>query len=389
MKIRRHLLAVAALAVVTHPLAAAEPSPAERAGAAQAKGAAWLLKQQQPDGSFALDPKMSDIGITALAVTALARSGHAKDPAVEKAVAYILKHAHEDGSIYAEDGRGLYNYRTAVSLMALSSVDPVKHKDAIAKAQQYLAGTQRREATGVAKDDPNHGGIGYGSNPAKNDMSNLQIALRALEESGYRDDELFKRAADFASRCQNLQATNPLAKNPDNKVEIGNDGSFVYGPMNEADSSKAGIESSDGGKPRLKGYGSMTYAGLLTMVYAKLTKEDPRVSAAWDWITRNYTLEDNPGMATAEKPDLGKQGLYYYYLTFAKAMTAYGESHVTTPDGTKHRWAEELTQVLAKAQMPEGAWSNTASERWMEGNPVLATAYALLSLQHCREDLGK
>jgi squalene-hopene/tetraprenyl-beta-curcumene cyclase len=369
------LLALLVPAFLLH--AEEEPMPVKT------QGARWLLKQQQPDGSFA-----PDVGITALAVTALAKSGFAKMPEVEKAIAYLLKHVHEDGSIYNEDGMGLYNYRTSVALMALAASDPLKYKDPIRKAQDYLAGTQRSEATGTAKDDPKYGGIGYGSNPAKNDMSNLQIALQALKESGYQNDEVFQWAAEFANHCQN-HATNPLAKDSDNKVAVGDDGSFVYTPMVDQESSKAGVlESATGGKPIPKGYGSMTYAGLLTMVYAKLTKEDPRVSAAWNWIQRHYTLEDNPGMATPEKPAAGKQGLYYYYLTFAKAMRAYGEAQVVTPDKVSHRWAEELLATLYRAQQADGSWINKDSERWMEGNPVLATAYALLAIQICQEDLA-
>ena len=361
------------------------PSPSLRA---QEAGCAWLLKQQQADGTFSPSPKMpGEVGVTGLVLTALARAGHAAAPEVEKGVQYLLKNAHEDGSIWNDDGQGLYNYRTSVALRALSSVDKEKHKEAIQKAQAFVAGIQRSEATGVEKDDPNYGGIGYGSNPKKNDMSNLQIALQALKESGYQNDEVFHRAGEFASKCQN-HPSNPLASDKDAKVGVGSDGSFGYAPMTDAESSKAGMESGTDGKPHPKGYGSMTYAGLLTMVYAHLTKEDPRVQAAIEWIGKHYTLEDNPGMASAEKPKAGKQGLYYYYLTFAKAMKAYGESQVATPDGKRHRWAEELLETLLKAQKTGGFWTNEDSERWMEGNPVLAPAYALECIRICREDLA-
>ena len=364
---------------------------ADEAAAAQAKGAAWLLKQQQPDGTFSPSPKMpGEVGVTGLALTALARSGQAKAPEVQKGIDYLIKNVHEDGSIYNEDGQGLYNYRTSVALMALSSVDPVKYKDAIRKAQDFITGIQRCEKNdGTPKSNPEYGGIGYGDDGPKNDMSNTQMALQALKESGGLNDEVFQRAAEFASKCQNLQATNPMAKDPKAKVGVGNDGSFYYGPQGDKDVlDKAGMESVDSGQPHPKGYGSMTYAGLLTMVYARLTKEDPRVSAAYGWIQKHYTLEDNPGMATPEKPKAGKQGLYYYYLTFAKAMKAYGETHVQTPDGQKHRWSKELLDTLLKAQKPEGFWTNGDAERWMEGNPVLATAYALECIRICREDLG-
>ena len=56
----------------------------------------------------------------------------------------------------------------------------------------------------------------------------------------------------------------------------------------------------------------MTYAGLKSMIYAGLTDDDPRVKARPNWIQQHYTVEENPG--------IGKQGLFYYYHTFAKTL---------------------------------------------------------------------
>ena len=67
----------------------------------------------------------------------------------------------------------------------------------------------------------------------------------------------------------------------------------------------------DGG---LRSYGSMTYAGLKSMIYCGAGPEDPRVKAATKWIKDHYTLAENPGM--------GQQGLYYYYQTMSKALAA-------------------------------------------------------------------
>ncbi len=61
----------------------------------------------------------------------------------------------------------------------------------------------------------------------------------------------------------------------------------------------------------------MTYAGLKSMIYAGLSHDDPRVKAAWDWITKNFTVDENPGMA-ALGPDSAQGGLYYYFYTMAR-----------------------------------------------------------------------
>ena len=78
----------------------------------------------------------------------------------------------------------------------------------------------------------------------------------------------------------------------------------------------------------------MTYGGLKSFLYAGVSKDDPRVKAAVDWIRRHYTLEENPGM--------GKAGLYYYYHTFAKAMDAWARTRSRTPRARSTTGGSEL-----------------------------------------------
>jgi squalene-hopene/tetraprenyl-beta-curcumene cyclase len=111
------------------------------------------------------------------------------------------------------------------------------------------------------------------------------------------------------------------------------------------------------------------------MIYAGLTADDPRVKAAHDYITRNYSLDQNPG--------LGERGLYYYYQTFAKALTQLGKPTFTDAVGKSHDWKQELIAALAKRQAADGSWVNPA-DRFMEGDPNLVTAYGLLALAYAR-----
>ena len=68
-------------------------------------------------------------------------------------------------------------------------------------------------------------------------------------------------------------------------------------------------KTDDGG---LRSYGSMTYAGLKSMIFAGLKPDDPRVKAAVEWIKKNYDIDANPGM--------GQAGLFYGYHTLAKGL---------------------------------------------------------------------
>ncbi len=118
----------------------------------------------------------------------------------------------------------------------------------------------------------------------------------------------------------------------------------------------------------------MTYAGLKSMIYCGVGPEDPRVQAATNWIRQHYSLVDNPGM--------GADGLYYYYHTFAKALAAVGTDQFVDAAGESHDWRRELANRLFEQQKEDGSWVNT-SERWLENDPNLVTAYSLLALSYC------
>src|SRR5262249_41573222 len=113
-----------------------------------------------------------------------------------------------------------------------------------------------------------------------------------------------------------------------------------------------------------------------SLIYAGLTANDPRVKAALDYIKKNYTLDENPG--------LGQVGLYYYYQAFSKAMAAWGQPMLVDAKGQSHDWRSELRAALAKHQNADGSWVNPA-DRFMEGDPNLVTSYGLLALSSARE----
>ena len=51
--------------------------------------------------------------------------------------------------------------------------------------------------------------------------------------------------------------------------------------------------------------------------------------------------------------------------------------------GVKHDWRADITNALAKRQLPDGSWKNE-NDRWMEGDPNLVTGYALMALSYCK-----
>ena len=118
----------------------------------------------------------------------------------------------------------------------------------------------------------------------------------------------------------------------------------------------------------------MTAAGIISLLFAGVDKDNPRIQAAYKWITTNYTLENNPGTD-------GKHGLFYFYNAFAKVMAAYGVVEFTDGKGQTHNWRNELAQKLLSLQAPDGSWVNKDSNKWWENNPQLVTAWTVIALE--------
>jgi squalene-hopene/tetraprenyl-beta-curcumene cyclase len=338
------------------------------------KGLTWLASKQKPEGNWG-QPEYP--AMTALVLTGFQgdQSGFYKrkyEQVITRGYDYLLKCVKPDGGIYGKD---LTNYNTSISMMALLVANRPEYQPVIKKARAYIIGLQDDFGDKGMGDNPLDGGIGYGGTYKHSDLANTTFALEALHYSRYLKSDVagdaeakdlnWKAAIQFISRTQNLPGANDqkwASDDPDNK------GGFVYFP----EDSKAGEVKLPDGKVALRSYGSMSYAGLLSYIYAQLDKNDPRVKAVYDWLSRHYTLEENPGM--------GKDGLYYYYHTMAKALSIYGVESLTLKDGKSVNWRKELAKKLLDLQNGDGYWVNE-SGRWWEKDPVLVTSYAVITLE--------
>ena len=350
-------------------------------------GLGYLKGQQQPDGSWQRGPR-EPVAITALVVRAFAADEKVGPGAdlVRRGYDRLLAEQKPDGGIYKDL---LANYNTAIAVSALAASPDPAHKQAMAKAVAYLKGSQFSDAVAApdgGKIDVNHpyyGGWGYGGSRGpgggRPDMSNTNVVLEALNDAGLKpDDPAYRRALKFVQGLQNHSETNPSSW-------AGDDGGFVYG-INEKGEGNSAAGEYDGadGRRMVRSYGSMTYGGLKSMIYAGLSKDDPRVKAAWDWIRNHWTLDENPGMRAADPKD-AEAGLYYYYQTFGRALGAYDEPRITDGSGNRHDWRVELIRELKERQRPDGSFVGIG--KWMEDNPVLSTTFSVLALQEALGDL--
>ncbi len=302
--------------------------------AAITNGAAFLLSVQKDDGHWS-DPQMP--ALTALPLWAL--SGCAKmdgvkeklsGGALKRAAQFVLATQRPDGGFYVpkpgRGGSGLGNYNTSVCLSALydSGLAP---KEALLNARTYIASSQ------LIGDDTMAGGFGYDKISRRRyaDLSNTSYAMSAmaktasLEEfrtSGARADLDWDKAIGFVENLMEREGPNA--------------GGAAYNERTP----QAGVATNAQGRVHLRAYGSMTYAAVLSMCSAKLDRGDPRVRQALEYLSKNWTVDENPGM--------GGQGLYYFYEIMARALLAAG-----VDDVGGHDWRKELSAKLVSLQRKE------------------------------------
>ncbi len=338
--------------------------------AAIGKGLRFLESTQNTNGWWSTADHPS--------VTALALFAGAGDPerrwskaAVrDRGYRFLLSCVRTNGGIYVRD---LANYNTSISLMACLAAEEPAYREPIAAAREFIVRTQIRPGSGSAAFA---GGIGYSDKDGTlhADMNNTLVALEALHysrdsiarDTGKPAEDLdWKAAVGFLERCQNLPAVNRQAWVSADPADLGG---FVYDP----ESSKAGSVTNANGKVALRSYGSISYAGLLSYIYADLKADDPRVRAVAEWLGKHASFEENPGM--------GQQGYYYYLHLMVKALTAAGMDELTDAKGHRVAWRPEVLRRLLELQKGDGSWLN-ASGRWWESDPNLVTAYALITLE--------
>lgn len=344
------------------------------------KGLQWLKEQQRASGSWSDE---SYPAMTALGLWAFARSGHPqKDAVCALAAAYVAGFVQEDGGIYkpATGGRGsggLSTYNTAICMIALYSYNKNLYAKQILKAREFVTASQ------LIGGSPGVGAGGFGYNrPLESsdgvrkfegrdrpDLSNTGWSLQAMRmtqdledmrRSGQRVDVNWAAALSFVESLRN-----------NDQEDVEQYGGFGYEPSG----ARGETHAAPSGKIRLSGYGSMTYAGLESMIYSQVERNDPRVRSALQWAAQHWSVDENPGM--------GSKGLFYYFNIMAKALSLNGSESITSAAGIAIPWKEQLIKKLVALQSTQGSWVNADNQFW-EGDPVLVTCYAILTLEYAR-----
>lgn len=332
-------------------------------------GYEFLLNSQLENGSWKNEPAITALVLYSFMLPPIYNPDGRTAEAVRKGFTYLETFVKPNGGIYRNEYR---NYTTAVCLLAFSESKEDKYREIIRNAKNFLVDFQLDEGEGITKEHKFYGGIGYGGDD-RPDLSNLQFALEAIKaaedyETTYgqiiprstsevesEEKELglhWRKALVFLARCQNIRTVNDMPYAED-------DGGFIY-------------ETGHYKPERSHSYGSMTYAGVKSLVYARVDKDDIRVKKAVSWIREHYTLEENPGFDRA--------ALYFYYMTFAKCLDALGEDVIVDSTGKKHYWREDLIKKLISLQHEDGHWVHDDARYWHNVKD-LVTAYSITGMK--------
>lgn len=349
----------------------------------------WLRARQHADGHWS-NPNFP--ALTGLAVWTLVRGGPEYADAVERGVEYILRCVHDNGAIFVEPtaqrrGGGLSNYNTAICMVALNEVGRPDLVPVILRAREFIASSQF-----LSPDSLYHGGMGYDADTDRQytDLSNSYIAFEAMRltervedfrTEGERVDLDWEAALQFIQRLHNHPAFNDMVWVSDDERDLGG---FVYHP----EQTRAGTFADADGIIRFRSMHGMTYAGMLSYIYAGVERHDPRVRATANWAARHWNLDaNNPISGGDDQHDTfdEREGLFYLYNVLAKGLAVYGQDEFNPDNRPPFNWRTQLIERLVSIQRIDadtghGYWVNEVGRYW-ENDPVLVTAYAALALQ--------
>ncbi len=334
------VVVLALVAIIAPPRAKAQDPEQVRKVIESSK--AFLRRSQNKDGSW---PNVALGGDpTALCALALLNAGEKLDsPTIQRALEYIRK-------------RKLVNtYAVSLELMVLCAAEPRTDAAQIVQRAKWLVDLQIKTGNTAGMWD-------YGkSRPGRGDNSNSQFALLGLYEAE-RALKRLKTPSPIPTSTWTLALEHWMRSQNDNGswgyMDKGEDG---YGSM-----TCAGIASIIIAAGQLQG-SSATLAGDTVKCCATERDNEParRVKRGLDWLGNGATFAANKGL---------RQGAYYYYMY---ALERVGRMTARRFIGESDWYREGIKELLRR---PNRQYVFEPGNVHGEHDPHVATSFALLFL---------
>ena len=325
------------------------------------KGLTWLAGRQMADGSWE-----QSCGVTGLVLITYEAAGYDyTNQTVSRGLAYLRTWYNDTSGVMAAS---LLSYETSISLMAILGANDPQDAAKREKVTNALIGIQWTDAE-LNESVKDYAG-GWPNNAGISDISNSQFAMlglmaaRLLNPSVAVPASVYEGMAKFASRCQNWPAANDMPWAHNASLPSYGDGGFVYNVLR----SRTPL-----GEQMFESYGSITAAGLFVLLATGHDYTFPQTTAAREWLEREYTLSENPRM--------DGRGLYYYLWSMARALAMSPQDRVVDSAGNVREWRSEIVNAFRSIQRSDGGWNGNPNTDWREGEPELASMYALFTME--------
>ena len=332
-----------------------------------ARAAEYLWNQQAGDGgwhSHTYGLLRSGQALTPFVLDALlqipAEIGTLPQSKLDRGLDFIRNHTRQDGALgMADPGIPDYpNYSTALAVSTLCRARRPGWEAQVQPMVGYLRAQQFTEQNGWSPADPVYGAWGMGGgrrtppDTGHVDISMTRYVLEALRAAGTpSSDPLFAHARTYLQRCQNFDPN-----------QGGLDGGFFFSTT-EADTNKAGQDG-----PRFRSYGSTTADGILALLAAGSSPDDPHIVAGEKWLLSHHRDMEVPGFVGAAY-QRWPRGLTFYYSS--ASMQAFRALRAAP--------GSSVAEGLKRVQHIDGSWANPEN-LVKEDDPLIATPFAIRAL---------
>jgi squalene-hopene/tetraprenyl-beta-curcumene cyclase len=354
------------------------------------RAAEFLWSKQADDGSWRSETYGllgSGQSLTPFVVNALLQDSAADPPtgAIDSALKFMRSRIDERGvlGVFDPDILEYPNYSTAFALMCFKRAAREQDKPLIQRMENWLYEQQFCETNGFDGTSPAYGGWGFGGvhppgETGHMDLAHTRYVLQALAMKPV-DAPRLAAAQTRALRFLRMLQKHPDETRPqpipseiqlDSSPNAGFDGGFYFSPI-VLRANKGRLETS-GEIPYWRSYATATCDGLMALIATGVSRDDPRVTSAINWLGEHRKLTFPEGIPEWYEGENWRDAVYFYHLAVRVQST-----RAMKLDSDQR---QQIAQQVFQLQNEDGSFLNRKSSLMKEDDPIMCTALAIIAL---------